>query len=78
MVVRKRINKIKTRDLISLSTQELVDYDHDNEGCDGGLMEHAVAFLIKSGGLTSEKNYPIEAKSESYDSSKLQGIPILI
>ncbi|KAA8533237.1 hypothetical protein F0562_033230 [Nyssa sinensis] len=35
------INQIKTNELISLSEQELVDCESDNQGCNGGLMENA-------------------------------------
>lgn len=56
------INKIKTGELWSLSEQELVDCDKDNNGCDGGLMEHALNFIAKAEGLTTENSYPYTAK----------------
>ncbi|KAK4376958.1 hypothetical protein RND71_003254 [Anisodus tanguticus] len=47
------INKIKTGQLVSLSEQELVDCEKDNEGCNGGLMENAYEFIKKNGGSNS-------------------------
>lgn len=56
------IHKIKTGELVSLSEQELVDCDvkNGNQGCEGGLMETAFTFIVKNGGLTTEKEYPYE------------------
>lgn len=53
------INKIVTGELISLSEQELVDCDKSyNQGCNGGLMDYAFQFIMKSGGLNTEQDYP--------------------
>lgn len=53
------INYIRTKKLVSLSEQELVDCDNtDNQGCNGGLMDLAFQFIRKQGGITSEQNYP--------------------
>ncbi|EEF47602.1 vignain-like [Ricinus communis] len=65
------INKIKTGELISLSEQELVDCNSVNHGCDGGLMEQAFSFIEKTGGLTTENNYPYRAKDGYCDSAKM-------
>ncbi|KAL2465536.1 KDEL-tailed cysteine endopeptidase CEP1 [Abeliophyllum distichum] len=56
------INKIKSAQLVSLSEQELVDCEKDNEGCKGGLMENAFDFIKKHGGLTTENVYPYRAR----------------
>lgn len=66
------INKIKTNELVSLSEQELVDCDAENQGCNGGLMENAFEFIKQTGGLTTEKNYPYQALDGSCDSSKVK------
>lgn len=65
------INKIKTNELVSLSEQELVDCETDNHGCDGGLMENALEFIKKNGGVTKESIYPYKAKDIRCDASKV-------
>ncbi|KAG0491125.1 hypothetical protein HPP92_007988 [Vanilla planifolia] len=60
-------NFLATGNLVSLSEQQLVDCDHMcdeteqgacDSGCSGGLMTTAFGFLLKSGGLETEKDYP--------------------
>ncbi|KAL9241158.1 hypothetical protein vseg_015300 [Gypsophila vaccaria] len=65
------INQIKTKNLLSLSEQELVDCVPDNNGCDGGLMEHAFAYIKSVGGVTAENTYPYEAKNGACNSAKV-------
>ncbi|KAL2453274.1 Cysteine proteinases superfamily protein [Abeliophyllum distichum] len=59
------INKIKTGKLVSLSEQELIDCDYNtgNQGCEGGYMEKAFAFIKKIGGITTEHDYPYVGKN---------------
>ncbi|KAF3325546.1 xylem cysteine proteinase 2 [Carex littledalei] len=53
------INQIVTGNLTSLSEQELIDCDTTiNSGCSGGLMDYAFSFIVKSGGLQREEDYP--------------------
>ncbi|TYH88612.1 hypothetical protein ES332_D01G199400v1 [Gossypium tomentosum] len=57
VVAVEGINKMKTGELVTLSEQKLVD-------C-------AFELIKQSDGLTTENNYPYEAKDESCDSSRL-------
>lgn len=65
------INFIKTKELISLSEQELVDCDTTNNGCDGGLMDYAFEFIENNGGITSEDVYPYRAEQGTCGASQV-------
>ncbi|KAI4336256.1 hypothetical protein L6164_014802 [Bauhinia variegata] len=65
------INQIRTKKLVSLSVQELIDCDtEENQGCNGGLMDYAFEFIKKKGGITTESNYPYTAEDGTCDVSK--------
>ncbi|GMN58569.1 hypothetical protein TIFTF001_027673 [Ficus carica] len=65
------INYIKTNKLVSLSEQELVDCDtEENQGCNGGLMEYAFEFIKNRGGVTTETYYPYKAEDRNCDALK--------
>ncbi|XP_058735110.1 probable cysteine protease RD19B [Vicia villosa] len=58
---------LATGELVSLSEQQLVDCDHEcdpeeagscDSGCNGGLMNSAFEYILKSGGVMREKDYP--------------------
>ncbi|KAJ7948418.1 Senescence-specific cysteine protease [Quillaja saponaria] len=75
------ITQLTTRSLISLSEQELVDCDvkGEDQGCEGGLMEDAFAFIIKNKGINTETNYPYSGadgtcntKKESSSAAKIK------
>ncbi|KAL4191361.1 hypothetical protein AMTRI_Chr07g29530 [Amborella trichopoda] len=66
------ITKIKTRNSVSLSEQELVDCVTGgiSRGCQSGLMDEAFKFIINNGGLSSENDYPYQAKDGTWDTQK--------
>ncbi|PQQ21770.1 vignain-like [Prunus yedoensis var. nudiflora] len=71
VVAVEGINQIKTHKLVSLSEQELVDCDTEqNQGCNGGLMELAFQFIKQNGGLTTETNYPYRAEDSKCNVAK--------
>ena len=68
------IIKLKTGNLISLSEQQLVNYDVGNKGCHGGLMDTAFQYIIRNEGLTSEDNYPYQGVDGTCSSEKAASI----
>jgi len=66
------IYQIKTGKSQRFSEQQLVDCDKVDEGCNGGLMENAYAYLKEAGGINSEDDYPYKGsqKTCSYDATK--------
>ncbi|XP_047328466.1 cysteine protease RD19A-like [Impatiens glandulifera] len=76
-------NFIASGELVSLSEQQLVDCDHEcdpeeygscDSGCNGGLMTSAFEYALKSGGLSSEADYPYigrDRKGCQFDKTKI-------
>ncbi|CAH8273794.1 unnamed protein product [Arabidopsis lyrata] len=76
-------NFLATGKLVSLSEQQLVDCDHEcdpeeagscDSGCNGGLMNSAFEYTLKTGGLMKEEDYPYtgkDGKTCKLDKSKI-------
>ncbi|XP_030320892.1 cathepsin K [Calypte anna] len=56
--------KKKTGQLLSLSPQNLVDCVATNEGCGGGFMTNAFAYVHQNRGIDSEDSYPYIGQDE--------------
>ena len=77
IVAVEGISQIKTKKLVSLSEQELIDCDNKkNQGCNGGLMEYAFEFIKEKGGITTESNYPYKANDGTCDTTKKNAVSI--
>lgn len=64
-------NFVTNGELVSLSEQQLVDCDHRDNGCNGGLPSNAYKDLISSEtGLELESAYPYNAQDGSCHSDK--------
>lgn len=74
---------LATKELVSLSEQQLVDCDHEcdpaqanscDSGCSGGLMNNAFEYALKAGGLMKEEDYPYTGRDHTackFDKSKI-------
>jgi cathepsin F len=55
---------LKSKELLSLSEQELIDCDSLDNGCGGGLMTQAFEAVENLGGLETESDYPYEGHAD--------------
>ncbi|XP_010503593.1 PREDICTED: senescence-specific cysteine protease SAG12-like [Camelina sativa] len=49
------ITKIAKGELVSLSEQQLVDCNTENNGCNGGIMSSAFSYIINNQGITTQR-----------------------
>jgi len=47
--------------LLTLAPEQLVDCDKSDWGCDGGISEYAWKYVVKTGGMMAEVDYPYTA-----------------
>lgn len=59
------ITKIAKGELVSLSEQQLVDCNSENNGCNGGIMSKAFEYIINNQGITTEENYPYQGSQQT-------------
>jgi len=52
---------LKSKSLVELAPEQLVDCDKKDSGCNGGITEWAFNYLAQAGGMMAEKDYPYTA-----------------
>ncbi|CAH2071165.1 unnamed protein product [Thlaspi arvense] len=58
------LNKIVSGELVTLSEQDLINCNKENNGCRGGKVEAAYEFIVNNGGLGTDNDYPYKAVNE--------------
>ncbi|XP_047318999.1 zingipain-2-like [Impatiens glandulifera] len=66
------INKIVTGQLIDLSEQELIDCDRASLGCLAGYILTAFQFIVRNGGIDTEKDYPYREAKGTCNATKMK------
>ena len=64
------LNAISTGQLVTLSEQELIDCDGNDNGCGGGFMETAFAWVVENGGITTAADYAFKGKTYACNQNK--------
>ena len=65
------INAIVTRDLISLSEQEIIDCDDQGTHCQSGYTANAYKYITRNSGTNSDDNYLYRGVQEEWKTDKL-------
>ncbi|KAL3628200.1 hypothetical protein CASFOL_027246 [Castilleja foliolosa] len=71
------INFIRTKTLVSLSEQELVDCDNSSKGCHSGGLKRAFEY-IKKYGIVTETEYPYTDEEGQCDFKKMDSCVVTI
>ncbi|XP_002977050.2 ervatamin-B [Selaginella moellendorffii] len=67
---------LATKELVSLSEQQLIDCDTVDQGCQGGFPEDAFKFVVENGGVTTEEAYPYTGFAGSCNANKNKVVEI--
>ncbi|KAL1219245.1 Senescence-specific cysteine protease SAG39 [Cardamine amara subsp. amara] len=59
------VTKIAGNNLVSLSEQQLLDCDREDQGCNGGIMSDAFNYIIQNQGIASENDYAYQGSDGS-------------
>ncbi|KAI9086127.1 hypothetical protein K1719_031848 [Acacia pycnantha] len=57
------INQVVSQWLPNLSEQQLISCDTNNGGCNGGIHFEALQYVLKNGGIATERDYPYNASN---------------
>ena len=68
------LNKIVTGQLVTLSEQDLINCNKENNGCEGGKVETAYEYIVTNGGLGTNNDYPYKAVNGVCDGGLKVGI----
>ncbi|XP_038706247.1 zingipain-2-like [Tripterygium wilfordii] len=63
------IVQIKTRELMSLSEQQVMDCNGVRNGCSGGWMTEAFNYIVQNEGVANDTIYPYQGKSLTCDTT---------
>lgn len=65
------VNAMVTRNLVSLSEQELVDCVEKSRGCYNGWHDQSYEWVVQNGGINTEADYPYTAEDGICNANKV-------